>query len=277
MSDSADASSPAASLPAASSPASGYRFSPPQETQETTRFKLAVTTGLCVGPPKRQFMMGGVGLGTAIAALETQTGRPLLWATAQYLSIAQPGHLLDLEVDVVASGMSVTQARVRFLSRGKETIIVSAALGSRVSEDDVQYADAPKVQSPDEMGPEPSETKESNDLFTRVERRRIQDPQAEAEGRARMWVRTVEPEPTTASLLAVFADFLPGAIPLTRRSSSLDNTIRIVSREETEWILIDSTIHALADGFFHGEARLFSENGRLLAIASQSAGLPRRN
>ncbi len=91
-----------------------------------------------------------------------------------------------------------------------------------------------------------------------------------------MWVRALEPEPTTASLLAVFADFLPGAIPLTRRSSSLDNTIRIVSREETDWILIDSTIHVLADGFFHGEARLFSESGRLLAIGSQSAGLPRR-
>ncbi len=77
-------------------------------------------------------MMGGVGLGAAIAAIETSTGRPLLWATAQYLSIAQPGHELELEIDVVAAGKSVTQARVHVLSRGKETIRIGAALGSRV-------------------------------------------------------------------------------------------------------------------------------------------------
>lgn len=259
------------------SPAAAYRFSPPTETEDPARFQLSVTTGICVGPPKRQFMMGGVGLAAAIAAIENSTRRPLLWASAQYLSIAQPDHLLELDVEIVAAGKSVTQARARVQSRDKEIISVAAALGSRISADDVQYAAAPDVPSPKALGPEPSETNESNDLFTRIERRRIQDPNAEAAGRACMWVRPLEPEPTTASLLAVFADFLPGAIPLTRRSSSLDNTIRIVSREETEWILIDSTIHVLADGFFHGEARLFSESGRLLAVASQSAGLPRRN
>lgn len=262
---------------APSSAAAPYAFGPPTSTNASNRFELAVTPGLCVGPPKRQFMMGGVGLAAAIAAIETTTNRPLLWATCQYLSIAQPGQELEIEVDVLAAGKSVTQARAQIRSRGKEIISVSSALGARKADDNTQYTESPDVPTPAALGPEPSETKESNDLFTRIERRRVNDPEAEAAGRARMWVRPLATEPMTASLLAVFADFLPGAIPLTRRSSSLDNTIRIVSREETDWILIDSTIHVLADGFFHGEARLFSESGGLLAIASQSAGLPRRN
>ncbi|MFK7896664.1 MAG: acyl-CoA thioesterase [Myxococcota bacterium] len=263
--------------PAPASPAAPYRFGPPTPTADPNRFALSVTTGLCVGPPQRQFMMGGVGLGAAIAAIEDVTRKPLLWASAQYLSIAQPGHDLEIEVETVVAGKSVSQVRARCLSRDKELIGISAAVGARKSPDDAQYTVAPEVPSPETLGPEPSETNDSSDLFTRIERRRVGDPAAEAAGKARMWVRPREKEPITASLLAVFADFLPGAIPLTRRSSSLDNTIRIVSREDTEWILIDSTIHVLADGFFHGEARLYAENGRLLAIASQSAGLPRRS
>jgi len=41
------------------------------------RFPLPVARDLCVGPPERQFLMGGVGLGCAIAALEQATERPL--------------------------------------------------------------------------------------------------------------------------------------------------------------------------------------------------------
>jgi hypothetical protein len=40
-----------------------------------------VVRDVLVGPPERQFMMGGVGLGSAIMALEQATGRPLIWGT----------------------------------------------------------------------------------------------------------------------------------------------------------------------------------------------------
>ena len=36
------------------------------------------------------FMFGGVGLASAIGAMERTTGRPLIWGTAQYLSYARP-------------------------------------------------------------------------------------------------------------------------------------------------------------------------------------------
>ena len=36
------------------------------------------------------FLFGGCGLGAALVALERASGRPTVWATAQYLSYAPP-------------------------------------------------------------------------------------------------------------------------------------------------------------------------------------------
>lgn len=55
-----------------------------------TSFLLPLVPNLCVGPPDRLFMFGGVGLGASLRALEAVTGRPAVWATAQYESYARP-------------------------------------------------------------------------------------------------------------------------------------------------------------------------------------------
>jgi acyl-CoA thioesterase len=38
----------------------------------------------------------------------------------------------------------------------------------------------------------------------------------------------------------------------------------------TEWVLLDVRIHGIANGFGHGLVHLWSEDGTLLATASQS-------
>ena len=53
-------------------------------------------------------------------------------------------------------------------------------------------------------------------------------------------------------------------------SRSLDNTLRVVHLEPTEWVLCDIRIQALVDGYGQGVAYLWSERGTLLATASQS-------
>ena len=67
-------------------------------THNPHRWHLPLTPELCVGPPGQMFMFGGVGLASAIAAMEGTTGRPLIWATAQYLSYARPPSVVDLDV-----------------------------------------------------------------------------------------------------------------------------------------------------------------------------------
>jgi len=75
-------------------------------------YRLTVTKPLCVGPPDTMFMFGGMGLASALAAVEAHTSRATVWAAAQYLSYARPGTELDLEVIVPVAGKRNSQARV---------------------------------------------------------------------------------------------------------------------------------------------------------------------
>lgn len=53
-------------------------------------------------------------------------------------------------------------------------------------------------------------------------------------------------------------------------ANSLDNTIRVVERATTEWVLLDVHVDAAVGGFAHASARLWTEGGTLLALASQT-------
>jgi acyl-CoA thioesterase len=250
-------------------------FYAPISTHNPMRFYLPVVQDVCVGPPDRQFMMGGVGLGSAVTALERATGRPLIWATAQYLSFARPDSIVDIDVHIPVTGRTITQARVVSHVGETEIITVNAALGARPGQASEQYAKMPAVPLPEDCDVDVFGHPELNDLHRRIERRRIAGADVDDAGHARMWMRAVDEEPTTAGLLAVVADFLAAAIPVTMRSTSLDNTLRIRCLQPARWLLLDTRISGIAAGFFHGEMSIFSEDGTLLATASQSGALPR--
>ena len=89
-----------------------------------------------------------------------------------------------------------------------------------------------------------------------------------------LWARVPGHLEPSAATLAIIGDYVTGAVsqPLGRRvmSRSLDNTLRVVRLEPTEWVLCDIRIQAVVDGYGHGTASLWSEHGALLATASQS-------
>jgi acyl-CoA thioesterase len=78
----------------------------------------------------------------------------------------------------------------------------------------------------------------------------------------------------SAATLAIFGDYVAGGLaqplgfPVMGRS--LDNTIRIVRLEPTDWVLTEIHMHALSGGFAQGTAFMWSQSGSLLATASQS-------
>jgi acyl-CoA thioesterase len=89
-----------------------------------------------------------------------------------------------------------------------------------------------------------------------------------------MWARIPGHLSLSAATLAIVGDYVSGQVsqPIGQRAMgrSLDNTLRMVQIRPTEWVLCDIRIHALVGGYAQGVAFLWSQDGHLLATASQS-------
>jgi acyl-CoA thioesterase len=250
-------------------------------THNPHRWYLPLTPAVCVGPPGNMFMFGGVGLGSAIGALERTCERPVVWATAQYLSYARPPSVVDLDVWVPASGKYNSQARVIGHVGDKEIFTVNAALGARPSAQSGQWLTAPEAPPPEDCAPAEFWRPGEEGLHSRIEVRVAKgnyggtdaggDP---GDGRLLLWIRSREGFAVDATILAIMADFVPGAVGnalgLDAGGNSLDNTIRIRRIVPTEWVLCDIRILAVHGGFGHGAMYLFAQDGELMATASQS-------
>ncbi len=239
-------------------------------------FRLPVVAGISAGGG---FLFGGCGLGAAIVALEEVTGRPVVWATAQYLSYARPGSVVDFDVTIGAEGRSVTQARAVGRTSETEILTVNAALGSRPFEAEGAWAEMPDVPRPEDCDIR-THRFEHESMASRMEQRLASGRPLEeldgttGDGSCVLWARMPEVLDMSGAALAVLGDFVPfgigQALGLQAGGNSLDNTIRVARLEPTDWVLLDIRIHAVHGGFGHGAVLLWSESGRLLAVASQS-------
>jgi acyl-CoA thioesterase len=254
-------------------------FVPLERTSEST-YLLKVTEDLCVGPVGHVFLFGGAGLGAAVSALEQSFSRGLVWASSQYVSFARIGAEVRIDVGVAQAGRSVTQATVT--GRVGDDIIFSvmAALGDRDGYPDQHWRDMPEAPPPDDCEEEPQRPVQDPRARLRasLDVRAPRDPArfetAMKTGRSLLWIRQKRSGVVDAATLAIFADFVPGAIggALGRSGggNSLDNSLRIRKIVPTEWVLCDVQAQAAARGFAHGHMRLYAEDGTLMATASQS-------
>jgi acyl-CoA thioesterase len=242
------------------------------------RWVLPVTPGICTG---HQFLFGGCGLGAAIAALEGSSGRPVVWATAQYLSFANPPSIMDIDVTIAVDGNSVTQARAVGHVGDREILTVNAALGSRDVEAAGQWAQRPKVPAPDECESRMSRFPGTESIMDRIDVRladarnpmELPGPPS-TDGRSALWARLPDVLDMSAATLAILGDYVPfgigQALGAQAGGNSLDNTLRVAQLVPTEWVLLDIRVHAVRHGFGHGVVHLWADDGTLLATASQS-------
>lgn len=243
-------------------------------THNPHRWYMPLTPAVCVGPPGNLFMFGGVGMASALAAMERTCDRPVIWATAQYLSYARPPSVVDLDVWVPAAGKYNSQARVTGHVDDKEIFTVNAALGSRPSELSRQWLAMPDAPRPEDCGASEHWRGDDEGLHSRIEVRVVKDAAPEADGRSLRWMRPKEGFAIDAPMLAIMADHIPSgvgaALGANAGGNSLDNTIRIRRIVPTEWVLCDTRIHGLHGGFAHGSMYMFAQDGELMASASQS-------
>jgi acyl-CoA thioesterase II len=251
-----------------------------QSTHNAHRWVLPVVPGISSGI---NALFGGCGLGAAISAMEATTGRPCVWATAQYLSYARSGEIVDVDVIVPVTGHQITQARAVAHVGDREILTVNAALGERPQPDAGQWAvfptdvpspaDSPSREFRADMGESIIQR-----LDMRVARGRLMSElsgEPSDDGRTVLWVRVPElMGQMDAATLAILGDYVPmgigQALGKMGGGNSLDNTIRVGTLVPTEWVLLDIRIDSVRSGFGHGTVHMWSEDGVLLGMASQS-------
>jgi acyl-CoA thioesterase len=229
-------------------------------------------------------LQGGAGLGAALAAMQTATGRPVIWATAQYLSFAIGMDPIDIAVTIEVTGRNTTQARCVLSRDGDEILTAHAALGTREFELEGVWVAPPEVPEPDECAPYRFFARGRGHLGDRAEFRLalgrqlddIERDGARGDGSFALWVRCWDgARPATVSDLAFVGDFMPlGFADATGHpyaGNSLDNTIRVGNLVDTEWILLSVHVQQVANGFGYGRAELWSDDRTLLGEVSQSA------
>jgi acyl-CoA thioesterase II len=250
-----------------------------EPTHNPMRWVLPVTPGISTG---HQFLFGGCGLGAAIAALEGSSGRPVVWATAQYLSYANPPSIMDIDVTIAVEGKQVTQARAVGHVGDREILTVNAALGQRDLDVAGQWAEMPgDIPGPDDCPQRMSRMPGADSIMDRIDVRladalgfdQLPGP-PQAGGRSALWARIPEVLEMSAATLAILGDYVPfgigQALGAQAGGNSLDNTLRVARLVPTEWVLLDIRIDAITNGFGHGVVHLWAEDGTLLASASQS-------
>jgi acyl-CoA thioesterase II len=251
-----------------------------QSTHNPSRWALPVSDGVVSG---LSTLFGGCALAAGVAAMERVCGRPVAWAAAQYLSFARLGDVMDLDVTVAVDGRHSSQARAVGYVGDREILTVNAALGSRDADVSGQWLTMPDVPGPEDCQLRLPRPGSDRSIMDRLDMRLAIGSNWEdlpgnpvPEGRSALWVRLPGVE-MSATTLAILGDYVPFGISQALGgwwpSSSLDNTIRVVRLESTEWVLVDIRVDGIDHGMGHGRVNLWSPAGTLLAAASQTASV----
>lgn len=240
------------------------------------RYRLPVVGRLCT---PFEFLYGGSGMAACLAAAEHHTGWPVSWLTVQYVSNAFPGEVVELEVTVPAKGRVTAQVEVVGQVGDRRVVTATGAVTGRPRDRIHWWGSMPEVPPPLECQVLrlPFEDRIPVSISTSMERRLALGDGAPTDGRVALWSRTGGWDGPSAARLGYLADIIPLALNIALQQehggTSLDNTIRMMDRrldDGDDWVLLDVEAQGYAHSIGHGQVRLWSPSGRLLALAEQS-------
>lgn len=238
-------------------------------------YELSVREPACLGGGRNQSMMGGVGMGAAIAALEEWSGKPLLWSTTQFITRAALADDLTLQLQRIGGGRNVIQCEAKLIRQGQILQQTLAALGSRDNQPDAQFVLMPEVPAPEDCPvSRRSEHWRAENLMDQFEfRKAVHNAKA---GIDYVWIRPVFSAEWSSGLLALMSDFFLGGHPRTRSGTSLDNTFRPCTLRSTDWVLAVIRFASFQHGVAHGTQYQYTRDGHLLSVSSQTGLMSKR-
>ena len=248
-------------------------WSPQTDSSDPNKFGLLASPQACVGPAGYEFIMGGVAQAAAIEAAEIVADKSLLWSTIQFVNAGLLNQSIEIEVELLGGGRSISQVLATLTTDGTVLQTMSAALGGRQGTER-QFVSMPRVAPPESCSVKTDlDHNNDEDLIAQFERRiAIEAPN---EGLGAMWIRSNDSLPVSAGLLAITSDFMLGLHPESFRGTSLDNTFRVFSTRPAEWILCVTQMSGFRDGAAMGVTHQFAQDGQLLSVSSQTGLLPR--
>jgi acyl-CoA thioesterase len=203
-------------------------------------------------------------------------------ANAIFLAPVPPGPI-TVDVDVLRDGRSASQVAADLRVGGSDQIALRAHGVFGVSHDvDLRYQDVvcPEVPRPADVPPPPSDRPNpfgEINFHQQTEWRPVSPLDDPGQGRFMSWVRLVNGDPHLLAL-AVHGDVLGPAVgrglgPLSDPFMvlSLEIGIRFIAPPVTSWVLQEIEAWHVGDGYATGPARLWDEDGKLCAIATQTA------
>ena len=218
---------------------------------------------------------GGTGIAVTTAVMEAVTGRRAVWASTQYVSSCSTGEKVRVEVNVGASGRRSSQLQVRGFV-GDQLLFTSMGATGEVKADALERSFG---RMPDVPGPEEGRIWDPlviSDRFAGepgwlgiAEIRHAGDTTG-------LWLR-MKGRPLSRAAMAFLADVIPNGVMRAAgrmgAGTSLDNTVRYGPDPTGDWMLVDIDPQLISGGYLHGTARLWTQDGTLIGVASQSASV----
>lgn len=246
----------------------------PSQTGREQAYTLPIMLPATVGPEGAGHLMGGVAMAAIIDAMELESGQQLLWANLQFLSPTQHVEELQITTAQCGGGQSIGQWMAEAHVNGRPTHRLSASLGAREPCEGEVFTVMPDLPGPDQCAPQEGlRFGAPGSLQDQIELRvAANDPKT---GYTATWIKSTAGFANDAAWLAIIADFFLGGHPRSAGGSSLDATFRFIQPAPAGWVLSVTQYVAVDRGVIHGCTQHFSEDGKVLAISSQTGVLPR--
>jgi acyl-CoA thioesterase len=241
------------------------------------------------------YVFGGVSMYTALRAMQEALDRsdlPLVTANAVFLAPVPPG-AVEIDVEILRDGRNASQVAADLhVPRSGPALRVHGVFG-RAHDTDLEFQDVPvpEVPLPHQCAPPPEPERPNpfgpipfHDQTAWLPVSPLDDP---GSGRFASWVRLERaarlPDGSLDPLtMAVHGDVLGPAVGrgLGPRETptmvlSLEIGIRFIRTPATPWVLQEIEAWHVGSGYATGPARLWDEELRLCAIATQTAKVTR--